>query len=992
MVTFGVLGPLVAEDGLGPVGLRGPRHRAVLARLLIARRRVVPVRSLVADLWDDPPDGAVGAIQTFIGALRQAIEPDRPPRTPARLLVTSAPGYALRAEPDAVDAWRFEAALAESAELLSAGRADTALSCLDSALALWRGPAYSEFSDEHWARAEITRLDELRLLAVERRAEAGLELGRAADVAADLRAHVADHPWREHGWRLLALALYRSGRQGEALAALRAAKDVFVADLGLDPGPELRKLEADMLVQAPELTPSVAHELIGRDAELAQLTAAAKNVLARRKLGLVLVSGDAGAGKTALAEALADRLGWTTAWGRNPEGDGVPSAWPWTQILTSLAKAGRGSTRFELHQAVVSYVASAAEPLLLILDDLHRAGEDTLALLGALLASSLPRAVLIVATFRSTEISAELTELLARAARAEPVRIYVGGLSLPAVGELVRATTHRDVSAATAKVIHERSGGNPFFVRELARLFSSDGESALSGVPAGVRDVIRHRLLALPDAARTVLRQAAVIGHHFDLDLLIPLSGNEDVVLDTVDSALPMGFLVETGGLRFAHALVRDALYEEISVVRRGRWHAAVAEILERLRPDDVEALAHHFLLAEGHQDKTVRYAAAAAERAERRFAPHEAARLWQAALDVHDGDARTRLDLIMGLGRALAVTGELETARQHRAAALAEDLGDPVLTAQVIGAFDVPGIWTTNDDPALAEQIVAITERTLTALPPDMLALRSRLLSTIAMELRGTRSPRGRDAATEAEAIARRLADPGLLAFALNGRFMHTFERAGLAPQRAAIGRELVSLAANHELVAFEVLGHLILMQAHSALAEFSTADSHAAAADRLGDQHEIPLVGVFTDWYSALRGPRSEAEAKYRAAAARLSGTGMRGMEPGLLPLALLSLQPELKVDLTEDWGPYLPWVQPLGLLSAGDHAGAVAALHDVPDSPRDLLYEARVCLLAAAASQLGQESVKRWAHRELLPAAGELAGAGSGLLSFGPVSRFL
>jgi hypothetical protein len=457
-----------------------------------------------------------------------------------------------------------------------------------------------------------------------------------------------------------------------------------------------------------------------------------------------------------------------------------------------------------------------------------------------------------------------------------------------------------------------------------------------------------------------------------------------------------MGFLVESGRLRFAHALVRDALYEEISHVRRTRWHAAVAETIERTRPDDVEALAHHFLQAESQPSKAAHYAAAAAVCAERRFAPHEAARLWQAALDVHDGDPRTKLELVMGLVRALAVTGELQTARQHRASALAtaENLGDPALTAHVIGAFDVPGIWTANDDPTLAEHIVAVAERTLAALPPDMLVERSRLLSTIAMELRGTRSSRGRDAATEAESIARKLDDPSLLAFALNARFMHTFERAGLAPKRAAIGQELVNLAAAHDLGTFEVLGHLILIQAYSALAEFDKADSHAAAASLLGDRHEIPLVSVFTDWYSALRlavrGRRADAEAKYRKAAARLGGSGMSGMKPGILSLALLSLQPNLTVDLNADWGPYLPWVRPLALLA--DRDAALAALREVPESPRDLLYEARICLISVAASRLGEQIVLRWARRELEPAAEELAGAGSGLLSFGPVTRFL
>lgn len=982
-MRFGVLGPVVAEDDHGPVGLRGPRHRAVLARLLIAHRRVVPVRVLVDDLWDHPPDGAVGAIQTFVATLRQAVEPGRPPRTPAKLLVTEGAGYALRAE--SVDAWRFEAALTEAGKQ----RAEDALKTLDAALALWRGPAYSEFAEERWARAEVSRLHELRLLAMERRAEAALTLGQAAAVAADLRAHVAEHPWREHGWRLLALSLYQAGRQRDALRALRTAKAALVTELGIDPGPELRQLEADILAQAPGLVPPARSEslLVGRSAELTRLTSAAPS----RGLALALVSGDGGAGKTALVEALDTALGWTSAWGRNPEHDDAPAAWPWTQILDKLGYTPSDTEdRFQAHREIVSYVDSLG-PLLLVLDDLHRAGEETLALLAALIAEPMIGPVLVVGTFRTSELSPGLTDLLARAARLEPVRIYLGGLAREDAGELVRRIARREASEDVIRTIHERSGGNPFFVRELARLFDAEGD--VSAVPAGVRDVIRQRLNALPMPARTVLRQAAVIGREFDLDLLIPLAGNEDLVLDTVDAALHLGFLVEDGPTRFAHVLVRDTLYEEVSQARRARWHATIGDTLEQLRPDDVDALAHHFLLAGNRSAAASRYAAAAAERAERRFAPHEAARLWQAALDRSDaGDVRTRLALMMGRVRALAVTGELAAARTHRADAItvADSLGAPELTARVIGAFDVPGIWTANDDPALSARIVAVTERLLPGRPD---AERARLLSTLAMELRGTRSARGREAAAEAESIARRLGDPALLAFALNGRFMHTFDRAGRAPERAAIGRELVALATENHLTVFAVLGHLILVQAHSATAEFTLADQHAAAADDLAARHEIPLVGVFTGWYAALRlaATGRNAEAAYRVAAAKLGGSGMWGMERGILPLALLSLRPS-EVDLSADWGPYLPWVLPLGLLAAGDRTGAQAALRAIPESPRDLLLEARTCLVAEAALALDDRPLIERIHTELLPAAGQLAGAGSGLLTFGPVDHYL
>ncbi|MEU5790506.1 BTAD domain-containing putative transcriptional regulator [Micromonospora purpureochromogenes] len=1062
-VTFGVLGPVQAVGAGGPVPLRGPRHRAVLARLLVARGQVVSVDRLVGDLWETPPEQAVAAVRTFVADLRRALEPERAPRQPARLLVTAPPGYALRAAPEAVDAWRFETAVTEAGRLIGDGDPGSALARLTDALACWRGPAYAEFADQGWARAEVTRLDELRMLAVERRGEALLALGRAAEAAVELEQHAAAQPLREDAWRLWATALYRSGRQGEALATLRRARETLVAELGLDPGPGLRRLEADILAQAPHLDPAppvsragrrdvgpdelpaptvggVAAEaprtFVGRREEQELLAAGAAAVARHRRPALALVSGGAGAGKTALAEALTRRLagaGWATAWGRSPEYEGAPVAWPWAQITRALAVADPSSggpteepavARFRRHRAAVDLLTTTAGrgPVLLVLDDLHRADEDTLDLLAALFAEPEPVTgpVLVVGVFRSTGIGPELTAALARLARTEPVRVYLDGLDAPATGELARAVAGRDLDPPTVDLIHRRSGGNPFYVRELARLLAAEGPAALETVPPGVRDVIRHRLAQLPGPARTVVQQAAVLGRDVDPDLLAAMTGDEAVVLDALDDAVRAGVLTEQGPaarLRFAHILVRDTVYGDLSAPRRSRWHTAAGAALERLHPDDVTALAHHFTRAgtRAAAPRAARYATAAAEQAERGSLPHLAARLWQQALDAHelaDDDPHGRLRALMGLGRALAVTGHLDRARRHRGAALtaAERLDDPRVTADVLAAFEVPAIWTHNDDDRLAHRIVEAAERTLACLGGDRPADRSRLLSTLALELRGDTTDRGHRAAVEAEAIARRLADPALLAFALNARFMHAFTRAGLAPQRARIGAELLEVAREHELVTFEVLGHLVLLQARCALADLDAADAHAAAADRLAERYELPLVGVFTRWYAALRlavgGQVAAAEAAYRAAHASLPAAGMPGMENGLLPLALLSLRlPEpaagdRPTDVPgpadeaqrEAWGPHEPWVRPLVLLAAGRRDEAGAALGALPESPHDLLREARLCLAARAALALDDRTTMRYAYAELLPAADELAGAGSGVLTLGPVAGHL
>ncbi|MFE9788507.1 BTAD domain-containing putative transcriptional regulator [Nocardia salmonicida] len=650
-MRFQVLGPVTAHDDLGgPVALRGPRYREVLARLILADRRVVPVSRLVDDLWDEPPADAVGAVRTFVAGLRRALEPDRPPRTPARLLVTEGLGYVLRTEPDAVDAWRFDDAV-RMASTLPAGQA---FSVLTDALGWWRGPAYTDFADVGWAQPERSRLTEQRLLAVERRAEAQVALGAAAAAVPDLDAHVTEHPWREDAWGLLATALYHSGRQADALAVLARARRMLAEDLGIDPGPALRRLEHDLRRQAAHLDP---------------------------------VATD-------------------------------PTAQVWEQ-----ARAAYDST-------------------------------------------VLPR--------------------------------------------------------------------------------------------------------------------------------------------------------------------------------------------------------------------------------------------------------TRTRLESTAGLMRDLAVTGGggLEAARAHRISAVvaADELGDPELTARVIGIYDVPAIWTRSDDPAQDRRLVDIAERTLPRLPADDDADRARLLATIAVESRGglpvddptEAGLRPLRAARQAEDIARRLHDPALLAFALNGVFMQSFQRAGLAQRREAVGAEIVAVAAKSKLATYEVLGHLILVQTRCALADHTGADRHADAADALAQRYELPLVEVFTTWFRALRVSATTdletAETAYTTAATALTGAGMPGLEHGLLPLAELSLylrhQQTARIAAIApdtDWGPYRSWVEPTLLVARGQFDDARNALRDITSPPRDLLFEALWAIVAHAAVTADDVEVMRRARTQLAPAAAETT-AQSGLLSVGPVRTYL
>ncbi|SEG85329.1 DNA-binding response regulator, NarL/FixJ family, contains REC and HTH domains [Nonomuraea solani] len=305
MLTFTALGPFQAWADGAPLDLGGQRQRAVLARLLVAGGRAVPVNTLIDELWPgSPPAQALSTIQGYVSRLRRALEPDRAPREEAGVLVSAPPGYALRARPEQVDAWHFEALVK------SDGAPAQVWAVMDTALGLWRGPALAEFGELTWAATEAGRLEELRLIALERRAGAGLALGRATALVADLEAHASAHPLREEAWRLLAVALYRMGRQGDALGALRRARAVWRDELGLDLSAGLKRLEGDMLAQrleepAPVASgdPGVLRVLVADDQALVR---AGLRAMLQSEPGVEL-AGEAANGEEAIAGVSAAR-------------------------------------------------------------------------------------------------------------------------------------------------------------------------------------------------------------------------------------------------------------------------------------------------------------------------------------------------------------------------------------------------------------------------------------------------------------------------------------------------------------------------------------------------------------------------------------------------------------------------------------------------------------------------------------------------------------
>ncbi len=1054
-----VLGPLdVTVDG-ARADVGGPRQRCVLARLVAARGRVVSADRLIEDLYaDEAPPRALAALQSYVSHLRRALEPGRAARAPARVLITSAPGYAVQLTSAEVDAWWFEEEVQQAARLDDPAAVHAGLT---SVLAAWRGAAFQEFSGLAWADLEASRLDELRLLATEQLAGAALRLGRAAEVVADLDRLTAEHPLREEAWRLLALALYQSGRQGDALAALRRARARLADELGVDPGPALRELEDGILAQAAHLSapapspprvrvaagpappgsdraPAAVAPLVGRDAELGQVTQAALDVPAGR-LRIVLVTGDAGAGKTALAGWVSHRLaadGWTVTTGRCPEHDGTPAGWAWAEALRHLTRTAppaepqalaalltdtpkqdgdAAAARFRLHRAVAGYLqaVSRSAPLLVWLDDVHWADGETLAILASVTPELTAARILVLATYRPAELSEQLSGCLAALAAREPTRITLRGLDAVAATELIRATCTRPVDEETALAIAMRTGGNPFFIKETARLLDSEGAlTATTGVPAGVREVLQRRIARLPATAQTILRQASVIGTDIDVDVLGDVARvEENVLLDAVEAGLLTGLVTEpaAGRIRFAHALVRDTLYEALSRLRRSRLHARAAEAIERHRPDQVAALAYHFAEAGSDPVKAARYCGLAAAQAEQRFAYYEAATLWEQALACLDraGDvpARDRLELALCLIRALAHTDQLAGARSYRREAIraALPLDDPRLLAQVITSPDVPRAWYPAEYLATDDELVGTVERTLARLPPGDHALRCGLLTTLAFELDANPSERGYQASAQAVEMARRLGDPGMLTTAINARVFQSFRHDGLA-ERRALGAELLAVPAKP--VVAEVFAHLILMAANCGAADFGAADMHAGEAARIADCYDLLLaapVWFYRALRTALAGDLPAACDLYQRAAAAMDshGTWQHGTFTSIMGRFCLHVVHGQAAESADELE--LVYRNPLGSsLVAESYAFALAASGRIaeartvagPPDPirRDMFWLFRTAIRGLLAIALDDRDRAESAYHALLPFAARPAGADTGVMSLWPVAQIL
>jgi class 3 adenylate cyclase/tetratricopeptide (TPR) repeat protein len=623
-------------------------------------------------------------------------------------------------------------------------------------------------------------------------------------------------------------------------------------------------------IPMPALLTDVGPIFVSRDAELGRLEQLWKEAATGKRL-IALLAGEPGVGKTRLAAELAVHVheeGGVVLAGRCDEDMGVPYQ-PFVEALRHFVdhvppselppRLGRyggelvrlvpeltdhqpnlapplssdpETERYRLFDAVAGWLAAAAvdQPVLFVLDDLQWAAKPTLLLLRHVVRSSEGGGLFVVGTYRDSELAYDhpLVEVLADLRRLEGVeRFSLSGFDAAGVAAFMEQAAGRllgDDDLALARAIHDETEGNPFFVREVLRHLAETGAIERReggwgkslpvdelGIPEGVREVIGRRLARLSKETNRVLRLASVAGGDFELSVLGHARDmDEDDVLAALEEAAAARLVLELPGggrYRFAHALVRDTLYDASSITRRLALHRRVAEAIERIHAatldDHLSALAHHWARASvvaATTPKAVDYATRAGHRALAQLAHDEAVAYYQQALELLDsgqqaGDSRQRLDLLLALGVAQRRAGDpahrntlLQVAKLAKEAGDADRLAEAALAnTRIIYSYTL----------GLDAERIEMLEAAVDALPGGESATRARLLARLGQEVVFAQSgDRHHRLTADGLAMARRLGDRAALADALASRVAAIFADPGFVDEWIADTGELLALA----------------------------------------------------------------------------------------------------------------------------------------------------------------------------------------------------
>ncbi len=863
-MRYAILGPVELCDGERRLAVHGPRQVALLALLLINANRPLSNDRLIDALWGDlGPAGAVKRLQAAILRLRRLLDPVGGQSQSVLRTVTG--GYLLAVAPGELDAEIFQARVEEGLRAVQAGEAVRARDMLRDALAMWRGPALHEVADEQFAQPEIRRLEELRLAAVEARVDSELRLGEHGRVVGELEALVAEHPGRERLAEQLMLALYRCGRQGDALDVYARTRAYLAGELGLEPGPAMKTLQRAILEQAPALAPdssptttsgsrSVGEPiqltlprslhapadtpLVGREEELARLRERWADVNAGVR-SAVVIGGEAGIGKTRLTSELAREVheqGALVLYGRCDEGLRVPyqpfveALRPYARaigldrirrelaylapelrrLLPELAELGEPirsdpeSQRFALFEAVAALIETATreQRALLVVDDLHWAARPTLLMLRHLIRSERPLGALLLGTYRETELDP-----------SQPLAQLLADLQRDAstkrlsIGGLDEPAIAALLEAAVGHALDERAS-------QLVHVLVAQ----TAGNPFFIRELLAHltesdervdtRVTAARLEAPKGLRQ--VIGHR-----VARLSAPTRRALRVAAVAGPL----------FSFVLLERVLGERSSVL----------DALD-------EAVAAGLLAEAGHGDYVFAHA------------------LVRQTIYGQLGSAR-RMRLHRQLGEALEASGDTEA----HVDALAHHFAQAAPDGQHIKAADYALAAGHNATAHLGyEEATAYYERGLQALTPTgplQDKRRCELLLALGEARWGAGKPQlARQAYEQAAELADVLHDPNALARAalgFGGPYRFELVAAVLGPITVLLERALAALGRSDSPLRAQLLGRLAADTEHRAPV---LANEALEMARRVADK--TTLADVLTSCLWATRGPDAPYE----------------------------------------------------------------------------------------------------------------------------------
>jgi DNA-binding SARP family transcriptional activator/tetratricopeptide (TPR) repeat protein len=886
-VLVRVLGPVDVEVGGRTQTVGGPRQRALLAHLIASGS---PVRGslLAEEMWGDPT--ATDSVKTAVSRLRRVVGAD--------VIRHQSAGYDLDPSRHVTDVELFERHLARArvddqplaARIAEYGRA----------LSYWRGPAFSD-GDTEVCRAEAGRLTELRWVAIGEQIGARLDAGESADLIPELDALVAEHPWREMFTEQLMVALYRSRRQRDALAAYRRLETTLIEELGVRPNSRAQALHLAILehdearVRVEPGANAAARTLVdhrrrppvavGRDDELERLRRAVDRTRLDGRARVVVVAGPPGIGKSTLLDTFVQSAGLPAvvrAAGTQNDpiafftvgsvvGGLVARSAPTERDQVDLADldlvtSGSGPARvgprvpldrdlrrLRLQHAIERLFEAtlADEPLLVVIDDLHWVDRASMAVLGRLALRLADRPLTLLVSCRTSEMTERgpVSEFLADVCQRLPSNtIELAGLDEGSIRELVVSRGGEPGGAIGGELLRA-TGGNPFFVLEWMRHRADHtDEEAAPLPPTTVQETITERIDRLPPGVVDVLTYAAVVGQGFRASAVAAAvdSSADDVavaLLAAADASLtapgPDGDTHQ-----FVHALVRQVLLERLTPMERASRHAATARRVTGLSTLE---LANHLCQAIPfvETDRAATAALHAGDEAMALAAFEDAVRWYERALAVLDpvtGDATLRATALVGLGNALATGPESSEPRElfESAMALASERSLGVLYAQALLGRAQFGISHEQRDGEVAR-----AREVLDLLGSDDDFLRVRVLLWVVWQLLyGPDHDEGEPYLAEAAELAERLGDSNSLAAVLQAR--HALLVAQVAPldQRRAVRRRIAALPADRTRYEGSLIGGASvfddLIEAGDLRALRTELDRYRRDADEIGRPYE--------------------------------------------------------------------------------------------------------------------------------------------------------